>query len=201
MTDIDRRGFVKAVAAVVPAAAIIRPSSSDTRKSIVLPLDDELLRALGEAVLPTELDAATLTRVIADFQTWSEAYDPNAELNHGYGPGDIRYTPDDPTLRWESQLTALESEAQRRSGGSLGTADVEQRRDIVRAQLAGDDTSRLPRAHTARHVAIGLLAYYYATPQATDLCYGRAISKNSCRPLARSPEEPAPLPGRGDRDA
>ncbi len=84
MTDLDRRGFVKAVAAVVPAAALIRPTASDARESIVLPLDDELLRALGEAVLPTELDAAALTRVIGDFQTWLEAYEPNAELNHGY---------------------------------------------------------------------------------------------------------------------
>ncbi len=201
MTDIDRRGFVKAVAAVVPAAALIRPTASDTRKSIALPLDDELLRALGEAVLPTELDAVALTRVIGDFQTWLEAYEPNAELNHGYGTGEIRHTPNDPAPRWESQLGALESEAQRTLGRPFAVADVEARREMVRAQLANDDTSRLPRPHTASHVAVGLLAYYYATPEASDLCYRRAIGKNSCRPLARSPEEPAPLPGRGDRDA
>ena len=203
MTDINRRGFVKAVAAVVPAAALIRPSASDARESIALPLDDELLHALGEAVLPTELDAAALTQVIGDFQTWLEAYEPNAELNHGYGTGEIRHTPNDPAPRWESQLGALESEAQRTLGRSFGAADVEARRGIVRAQLANDDTSRLPRPYTARHVAIGLLAYYYGTAEASDLCYRRAIGKNQCRPLRRSPEEPAPLPSpeRGDRDA
>ena len=201
MTDIDRRGFVRSVAAAVPAAALIRPAASEPHESIALPLDDELLRALGEVVLPSELDAATLTRVIGDFQIWLEAYEPNAELNHGYGTGEIRHTPNDPAPRWESQLGALESEAQSRLNRSFGTADVESRRQIVRAQLSNDDTSRLPRAHTAQHVAIGLLAYYYATPEATDLCYGRAIGKNGCRPLARSPEEPAPLGEGGGRDA
>ena len=203
MTDIDRRRFVKCVAAVVPAAALIRPTASNTSESIVPPLDDELLHALGEAILPTELEAAALTRVIADFQSWLEAYEPNAEMNHGYGTGEIRHTPDDPAPRWESQLGVLESEAQRRLGGSFGAADLEARREMVRVQLANDDTSRLPRPYTARHVAIGLLAYYYGTPEASDLCYRRAIGKNDCRPLARSPEEPAQLPSpeRGDRDA
>ncbi len=201
MTDIDRRGFVKSVAAAVPAAALIRPTASNARESIALPLDDELLRALGEAVLPTELDAAALTRVIGDFQTWLKAYEPNAELNHGYGTGEIRYTANDPAPRWETQLGALESEAQRRLGRSFGTADVEVRREMVRAQLANDDTSRLARPYTARHVAIGLLAYYYGTVEASDLCYRRAIGRNECRPLARSPEEPAPLRDPGDRDA
>ena len=201
MTDIDRRGFVKSVAAAVPAAALIHPATSHALEPIALPLDDELLHALGEAVLPTELDAAALTRVIGDFQTWLEAYEPDAELNHGYGTGEIGYTPDDPAPRWESQLRALDSEAQRRLGRAFVVADVEARREILRAQLANDDTSRLPRAHTARHVAIGLLAYYYGTPEATDLCYGRAIGKNDCRPLAKSPDEPAPLGQGGDRDA
>ena len=201
MTDITRRRFVESVAAVVPAAALVRPIALDARESLALPLDDELLRALGEAVLPTEIDAAALTRVIGDFQIWLEAYEPNAELNHGYGTSEIRHTPNDPAPRWESQLGALESEAQRRLGRSFGAADVEARREIVRAQLANDDTSRLPRPHTARHVAIGLLAYYYGTAEASDLCYRRAIGKNECRPLARSPEEPPPLKQNGDRDA
>ena len=195
MTDINRRGFLGSVAAVVPATVLVHRASEHQLAPTPLRLDGEMLSALARAVLPSELDAAAIDRVVTGFQTWLDGYESAAELNHGYGTGTIRYAPVNPHANWQSQLAALDAEAQQKFGQSFSDLAATPRRDIVRQQLAGDPVDRLSLPQRARHVAIGLLSYYYARPEASDLCYQRAIGKNSCRPLARSPDEPSPLQG------
>ncbi len=196
MAEINRRGFLGSVAAALPVAAASHRTLERTKSSTPR-LDDELIRALGHAVLPAELGSEGIDRVVAGFHSWLEEYEPGAELNHGYGTADIEFTPADPTTRWQSQLNELEREAQRRFQLSFVRLYPEGRRDIVRRQISGDRLDRLPRPYRARHVAVGLLAYFYSTPEATDLCYQAAIGKNNCRPLARSPREPISLRRRG----
>ena len=192
MPDINRRGFVGSVAASLPIAAasrrILKPG-----EPAAAPLDDELTRALGRALLPSELGAAGIERVVGEFQQWLDRYEVDAELNHGYGTGEIAYTPADPTPRWQAQLEALNAEAQRRSSVSFIELDTDTQGDIIRQHIADDRIDRLPRAYRARHVAVGLLAYFYSTPEATDLCYQAAIGKNNCRPLRKSPDKPISL--------
>ena len=196
MAEINRRGFLGSVAAALPVAAASHRSRKRTKPG-TSGLDDELTRALGHAVLPAELGSDGIDRVVAGFHSWLEEYEPGAELNHGYGTADIEFTPDDPTISWQSQLNELEREAQRGFQLSFVRLDSEGRRGIVRRQISGDRLDRLPRPYRARHVAVGLLAYFYSTPEATDLCYQAAIGKNNCRPLARSPREPISLRRRG----
>ena len=190
MRDINRRGFVGSVAASVPIAAASRHLLRSGKSA---PLDDALMGALGHSLLPTELGSDNIDRVVDEFQQWLEQYGADAELNHGYGTGDIDYTPGDPTSRWQEQLDGLDAAAQRQFGASFVDLDVDARRGIIRQQIADDRLDRLPRAYRARHVAVGLLAYFYASPEATDLCYKAAIGKNKCRPLRRSPDEPISL--------
>lgn len=190
MPDINRRGFVGSVAASVPIAAASRHLLRSGKSA---PLDDALIGALGHSLLPTELGSDNIDRVVDEFQQWLELYSTDAELNHGYGTSEIDYTPGDPTSRWQDQLDGLNAEAQRRFGASFVDLDADVRRGIIRQQIADDRLDRLPRAYRARHIAVGLLAYFYATPEATDLCYKAAIGKNKCRPLRRSPDEPISL--------
>lgn len=190
MPDINRRGFVGSVAASVPIAAASRHLLRSGKSA---PLDDALMGALGHSLLPTELGSDNIDRVVDEFQQWLELYSTDAELNHGYGTSEIDYTPGDPTSRWQDQLDGLNAEAQRRFGASFVDLDADVRRGIIRQQIADDRLDRLPRAYRARHVAVGLLAYFYASPEATDLCYKAAIGKNRCRPLRRSPDEPISL--------
>ncbi len=190
MPDINRRGFVGSVAASVPIAAASRHLLRSGKSA---PLDDALIGALGHSLLPTELGSDNIDRVVDEFQQWLEQYSTDAELNHGYGTSEIDYTPGDPTSRWQDQLDGLNAEAQRRFGASFVDLDADVRRGIIRQQIADDRLDRLPRAYRARHVAVGLLAYFYASPEATDLCYKAAIGKNKCRPLRRSPDEPISL--------
>ncbi len=190
MPDINRRGFVGSVAASVPIAAASRHLLRSGKSA---PLDDALMGALGHSLLPTELGSDNIDRVVDEFQQWLEQYGADDELNHGYGTSEIDYTPGDPTSRWQEQLDGLNGEAQRRFGASFVDLDVDTRRGIIRQQIADDRLDRLPRPYRARHVAVGLLAYFYASPEATDLCYKAAIGKNKCRPLRRSPDEPISL--------
>ena len=192
MPDINRRGFVGSVAASLPVAAASHRIVKSARPPAAS-LDNALTRALGRAVLPSELGVAGIDRVVGEFQQWLDEYEAEAELNHGYGTDEIEHTPADPTPRWQAQLEALDAEARGRSQLSFVALDADTQRDLVRRQIEEDRIDRLPRAYRARHVAVALLAYFYSTPEATDLCYRAAIGKNTCRPLRRSPDKPISL--------
>ncbi len=192
MTDVTRRRFLGSVAAAIPAAAIATSDSKGTPGAGLAtgPLNPELLQALGRAVLPSELGTDGIDRVVSKFQRWLKEYQPEAELLHGYGTGEIRYTPDDPGPRWEAQLQALEAESNRKLSIAFADLDADDRRLIVSSQIADDRLERFPMAARTRHVALGLLAYFYASPEATDLCYRASIAPYACRPLTDSPARP-----------
>ena len=192
MSELDRRRFLGSLAAAVPAAKLAHLATHQQAPPAPQPLDDELLHALGAGVLPAELGNQGMERVVRDFQRWLDRYTPNAETNHGYGTGDIGYTPDDPAPRWSDQLARLDGDARQQFHAGFAELDVATKQRIVREHLTEDRLDRMPRPHLANHVAVGLLAYFYASADATDLCYERAIGKNSCRPLSRSADEPGP---------
>ena len=154
-----------------------------------------LLRALGSSVLPvTALGGEATEKVIDDFSAWLAGYEPVAEMNHGYMTGRIRYSPEHPQPRWASQLEALDIEAQKRFHLPFTELDDTRRRELVSEQIGNDRIDRFPRAASARHVAVGLLAYFYATAAATDLAYRARISRHGCRTLAEASHRPRPLP-------
>jgi hypothetical protein len=56
----------------------------------------------------------------------------------------------------------------------------------------------MPDPLAANHVVVALVAFYFGSAEANDLCYRAAIGRNQCRPLVNSPREPLPLaPRRG----
>ena len=156
-------------------------------------LDPTLLTQLAEAVLPGEIGDIDKARVSRAFARWAEGYQPGAELNHPYGSATIRFAGESPVSRWRSQLDALQQSARSRFGRSFEAASLEQRRELVRAAVSGERVDRMPSPLSAGHVAIALLSWYFASPEATDLCYRARINPNSCRPLANAGREPLPL--------
>jgi len=155
-----------------------------------------LLDALGDAVLPAELGPPGVTRAVGAFQQWMDEYRPGAEANHGYGTGRIESVPADPRPHWRDQLAALDSAA-RRDGVSFGSLSRERRQALVRTALAGERGESLPSPLAARHVAVALLAHFYDSPAATDLCYEAEIGRQQCRPLAAQTQKPVALARRG----
>jgi hypothetical protein len=172
-----------------PSLAVPVPQPSAT------PPDAELLLALGRAILPGELGAPAIDRLVTEFGAWLAGYRPRAELDHGYGASEIEHSEAHPGPRWMEQLKALDRESRRSRGKPFPYLSEEERRELVRAELAPAPSGSFPRAARAEHVAMGLLAYFVATPEATDLCYQAEIGKDTCRDLAASAAKPAPIPG------
>jgi hypothetical protein len=157
-------------------------------------LDAELLRALAVAVLPTEIGTEGVQRSADALQKWIAGYRAGAELNHGYGSARLRTTGADPSIRWALQLRTLDVDARRLHGAGFAALTADQRRDLVRAQLATERATNIPGdVGAASHVALALLASFYGSPEATDLCYEATIAKNACRPLAQGTQRPVPL--------
>jgi len=176
-----RRRFVLGVAALVPLPFVARRLHG----AAVASLDRARLRALAEAVLPAELGSTGIETTLVAFGLWLDGYREGAELLHGYGTGEIRVTGPSPALRWAAQLDAL--------GESFVSLPRAERQARLRTALGTGRFAGLPPIDRAPHIAVGLLAFFYDSPYATDLCYEVMIGRNGCRPLATSAQKPLPL--------
>lgn len=181
---LPRRRFLLQVAGLVPVPFLARR----LHPFAVAALDPKVLRALGRAILPTELGSAGVDRVASGFERWLAGYREGAELIHGYGTGEIRTAGPSPAVRWNAQLQAFAKK-------SFLTATAGEQRRLVLEALAGVRLGPLLQFDRAPHIAVGLLGFFYATPEATDLCYQARIGPNTCRPLDQSPRKPLPLAG------
>jgi hypothetical protein len=184
MSQIDRRSFLGTVA-VLPAGMAIASNETHARIETLFvgQSDRELLVALAAAILPGELGVQGWTRAAAGFERWLSEFRPGSELNHGYGTDELRHARPDPWPRWQQQLRALDTESARRFNSTFASATPEQRRVLVEATLSGSGAEPLPQALDAEHVALGFLAWFYASSEAIDLCYNARIGKENCRPL------------------
>ena len=98
--------------------------------------------------------------------------------------------------RWRSQLAALDADA-RRNGPSFSALPRDRRQALVRGLLQNERGDALPNPLLARHVALALLAHFYDSPAATDLCYDAQIGRQQCRPLAAQQQQPVALGRKG----
>jgi len=191
----DRRAFLKATGAALSAAAVGACAPDDPSGAAIGPattLDPDLLRSVAERVLPAELGDAGREAAVQGFERWAYAYEPAFEVNHGYGTGEIRYGPADPVPGWGAQLQALDAEATKRWGSGFAALDRD-RKDAMLRRHVGDEGPGVPAAYRAQHVGVALLAWWLATPEATDRCYGVRISPQTCRGIDTAPREPEAL--------
>lgn len=185
-----RRRFVLQAAALVPVPFVARRLHG----LAVADLDPRLLRALGAAVLPSELGEG-MNRVVSGFERWLSGYREGVELVHGYGTGELRRTGPSPALRWANQLRELDAAALKQYRSGFARLGLPDQQALVRqaVKAGGQRIERMPDPDQAQHVSLGLLAFFYSSPEAADLCYLTRIGANSCRPLADSAAQPQPL--------
>jgi len=188
---LSRRSFLASLAATIPLAVLVRRAHAASSEH--LESDPETLDALAAAVLPSELGAAGTIRVARDFRDWGAKYRENAELVHGYGTSRLRSTGPTPLTRWTRQLDELEAGAVKAHQRRFRDLTVAQRAELVRAALEGERLDRLPSVAAANHVAVALLAHFYDSSEANDLCYGARIGRQTCRPLSASSRKPLPV--------
>ena len=187
----DRRTFLKRSGAALSAAAVSGcvPNNVVPRGDSAASRHASVLRAVAEVVLPSDLEDASREQAVQSFERWALEYEPVAELNHGYGTSEIRYGPPDPGPGWQAQLEALDIEASRRTGSSFRELDIPQRQELIKRQGL-DEGSGLPNPLRARHVAVALMAHWFRSSEAVDLCYGRRIAERTCRGIDTAPSEP-----------
>ncbi len=188
----DRRSFLKTTGAVVSGAAVgactPRGPSTEAEGSGERTLNEGLLRAVAEVVLPTELGRTGHQQVVAGFRTWASGYQAVPELDHGYGTSEIRYGPPDVVPAWRAQLEALDLEATKRYDAGFTSLEAPLRDALVRGHI--NEGPEMPSPLHARHVAVALLSYWLSTPEATNRCYGVSVSPRTCRSIESAPEEP-----------
>lgn len=193
MATSNRRTFLKQSAVLLPGGALL-PRTLRAQAGPRRVLDVAMLRGVGRVVLPAgELGADGVERVVSQFAGWLEGFEPVAELNHGYLTDEIEYAPPDPAPRWGAQLEALALEGERRFGRSFDRLTPMQQADLIRRSIGDEDLRDVGNATEARHVAVGLMAYFYATAEANDLCYHAEIGRHACRGLGEASQRPRPL--------
>lgn len=168
-------------------------AADDAQATRTLGLDEPLLTAMAEAVLPASLGAAGLREATTAFVAWVNGYDPVAEEMHGYGYADIRYLPADPAPAWRAQLQALDTLARKSTRTPFAVLPVMRRQELLDAVLRTELGDRLPSPLGARHVAIALLAHWSASPKAWNLALGAEVTPSSCRVLNDALRKPLPL--------
>jgi hypothetical protein len=90
-------------------------------------------------------------------------------------------------------LHSLDDDARKVYNKSFASLTDEERRTLVRAQLSAERATNLGNVANAQHVAVAMLAHFYDSAEATDLCYESRIGKHTCRPLAQSPSRPVQI--------
>ena len=191
MPTLSRRTFLASLASAVPLAVIVRRAHAESLTH--LKTEPATLDALAEAVLPSSLGHAGITKEVAAFREWGAGYREGAEVLHGYGTSRLRSLGPTPLTKWATQLDDLDARAQSKHQHNFRDLAVADRVEIVRAALQGQRVDRMPGIADASHVSLALLAHFYDSSAANDLCYEAQIGKSTCRPLAASARKPLPM--------
>ena len=189
MSWIPRRAFFRLMAAGL-SALLVLPRRLWGQALEGLP--DAPLLAIGQSVLPEELGVEGRERIVVGFQRWLNNFRPEPEMAAGWGSAEIPHGAPDPTLRWIRQLEQLDEMAGQRRGTAFADLAEAERLALLRAAIT-EESLPLRSPAEARHVAVGLLAFFYRSPEATNLCYQAAINSQSCRDLAAAREKPSLL--------
>jgi len=148
--------------------------------------DVERLRLVAEVVLPQEIGIAGRTRAVDQFLTWLQHYRAGAETDHGYGFPRLRRTASSPAAKYARQLHDL--------GATFPQMAVTARVGAVEAAITAAGVQRLAGRPDGGHIASDLMAFYFNSIEANDVCYRAQIGRDTCRGLNGSENRPAPLP-------
>ncbi len=192
MLPLSRRTFLASLASAVPLAVVVRRAHAAAAEHVQA--DPTILDALAEVVLPAAaLGRAGVLRASAAFRTWAADYREGAEVNHGYGTSRLRTLGPTPLTRWTKQVDELDAAARAKHQKRFRELTVDHRTALVRSALEGQRVDRMPAVVDAPHVALAMLAHFYESAAATDLCYQAQIGRQTCRRLADAPRKPLPM--------
>jgi hypothetical protein len=158
-----------------------------------LPADQVfVLRDIAATVLPSAIGGKGQNEAVDNFLRWIREYKEGVALSHGYGEPRLVKSGPSPTPGYSKQIAALQQAAQRR-GGRFGALPLEVRRELLDSAFKAADVRNLPGRPDGRHVAADLMAHYFRSSGANDLCYNARIGRNTYRAIRVTTVRPAPL--------
>ena len=150
-----------------------------------------ILRDVAATVLPESIGGKGQNDAVDNFLRWIRGYKEGVALSHGYGEPRLVKSGPSPAANYGKQLIALQQAAQGR-GARFGALPLETRRDLLDAAFAGADVRNLPGRPDGKHVVADLMAHYFRSSDANDLCYNARIGRNTFRAIRVTTVRPQP---------
>ena len=189
-----RRTLLQWVASIGAIAATwpLRPLRVFAQPRELTPKAVATLYEIAATVLPESL-GVTRVRATADrFVVWTRGYREGVALSHGYGHPRLQRSGASPVPTYIAQLAGLAADAGAR-GARWPPLDLETRRRLLDASLAKANVRGLPPRPNGQHVVSDLMAFYFRSSEANDVCYSAMINREVCRPIAVTIRKPEPL--------
>jgi hypothetical protein len=186
-----RRALLKML--ITSAASL--PLLRVTLRAQQLSADDVfVLRDVAATVLPSAIGRKGQDAAVDAFLTWIREYREGIALSHGYGEPRLVKSGPTPASSYARQLAALQQAAQAR-GGRFGALPIAVRRELLDAAFTSAEVRNLPGRPDGKHVVADLMAHYFRSSGANDLCYNARIGRNTYRAIRVSTVRPARLNG------
>lgn len=154
-----------------------------------------VLRDIAGTVLPSDIGTRGQEEAVDNFLLWVRDYKAGVPLTHGYGDPRLVRTGPSPATGYANHVTALQNAARAR-GGRFGTLPLETRRALLDEAFKGAGVQNLPGRPDGKHVVADLMAHYFRSSAANDLCYNARIGRNTYRAIQVTTVRPTPLGSR-----
>jgi hypothetical protein len=184
-----RRRALKTLATAAAALPLMRV---ELRADELPSAQVAILRDVAATVLPSAIGSRGQNDAVDQFLAWIRDYKEGVALSHGYGEPRLVKSGPSPAAAYTRQLTDLEREANAR-GGRFGALPVETRRELLDIAFTAAEIRNLPGRPDGKHVIADLMAHYFRSSGANDLCYNARIGRNTYRAIRVTTVRPAAL--------
>lgn len=151
-----------------------------------------VLRDIAATVLPSAIGRKGQDEAVDNFLRWIREYKEGVPLSHGYGEPRLVKSGRSPAPGYASQITLLQASAKER-GGRFGALPLEDRRALLDQAFKAADVGNLPGRPDGKHIVADLMAHYFRSSAANDLCYNARIGRNTYRAIRVTTVRPQPL--------
>jgi hypothetical protein len=151
-----------------------------------------VLRDVAATVLPSAIGRKGQDEAVDNFLRWIRDYKEGVPLSHGYGEPRLVKSSASPAAGYASQLSSLQAAAKAR-GGRFGALPLDDRRALLDQAFNAAGVRNLPGRPDGKHIVADLMAHYFRSSAANDLCYNARIGRNTYRAIRVTTVRPQPL--------
>ena len=184
----------QAIKTLITSAAVVPLMRVELRADELPAEQVSVLRDVAATVLPSSIGSKGQNDAVDDFLRWIRDYREGVALSHGYGEPRLVKSGPSPAPIYTTQLIALQQAAQSR-GRRFGALPLEARRELLDAAFTAAAVRNLPGRPDGKHVIADLMAHYFRSSEANDLCYNARIGRNTYRAIRVTTVRPVPLSG------